>query len=208
MKHILLVAGLASAMSMLNACGGGGSGTDAQPTLPPVAQPFAKYEGSWKTACQFHHRETYTLATSSNATQLSILDQSDYYANDDCTGAVVATGTYSQAIAKLLYASTLANATVKLQSGENISDTVDRGTSNGSASDALLSFTGSGVTSTVVNGKTVWHIAYNGGSTDVHIESVSGASPAGLLLRNGQLYFLSAQANSSTAFDASAPLVH
>lgn len=204
MKHILAYAALASSMAMLSACGGGSS--SAEPTLPPVAQPFAKYEGAWKTACQFHHRETYTLVSSNNATQLSIVDQSDYYANDDCTGAVVATGVFSQPIAKLLYASTLANATVKLQTGENITDTVDRGT--GTGADAQVSFSGSGVTSSIVNGKTVWHIAYNGGSTDVHVDTVQGASPGGLLLRNGQLYFLIAQANTNTAFDASAPLTH
>jgi hypothetical protein len=205
MKHILVYAGLASAMSILTACGGGGSGT-SESTLPPVALPLAKYEGVWKTACRFHQRETYMLTSASNATQLSIADQSDYYANEDCTGAVVATGVYSQAIAKLLYASTLANATVKLPSGENITDTVDRGT--GAGSDATISFSGSGVTSSVVDGKTVWHIIYNGGATDVHVASVSGASPAGLLIRGGQLYFLTAQANSGTAFDASAPLTH
>ncbi len=203
MKHIWAYAGLASAMAMLSACGGGG-GSASESTLPPVAQPFAKYEGAWKTACQFHHRETYTLTSSSNATVLSIADQSDYYANDDCTGAVVATGVYSQPIAKLLYSSTLANATIKLQSGDSVTDTVDRGT--GTGLDAVLSFSGSGVTPAVVDGQTVWHISYNGGSTDVHTGSVSGASPAGLLIRGGQLYFLTAQANSSSAFDASAPL--
>lgn len=203
MKHILAYAALASAMAVLSACGGGGGDT-SQSTLPPVAQPFAKYEGNWKTACKFHQRETYTLTTSANATQVSILDQSDYYANEDCTGAVVATGVYSQAIAKLLYSSTLANASVKLQSGETVSDTVDRGT--GTGSDATLSFTGSGVTSSVVDGKTVWHIVYNGGSTDVHIASVSNATPGGLLIRGGLLYFLTPQASNSNGFDASAPL--
>ena len=187
----------------LSACGGGGGDT-SQATLPPVAQPFAKYEGSWKSACKFHQRETYTLTTSANATQLSVLDQSDYYANEDCTGAVVATGVYSQAIAKLLYSSTLANATIKLQSGENVTDTVDRGT--GTGSDATLSFTGSGVTSSVVDGKTVWHIVYNGGATDVHIASVSNATPGGLLIRGGLLYFLTPQPSNSNGFDASAPL--
>lgn len=207
MKHILVYAAMASALAMLtSACGGGGGSDTSQPTLPPVAQPLAKYAGAWKTACKFHQRETYTLTTSANATQLSIVDQSDYYDNDDCTGAVVATGVYSQPVANLLYASTVANATVKLQTGETVSDTVDRGT--GTATSATLSFSGSGVTSAVVNGKTVWHIVYNGGSTDVHVESVSGASPGGLLIRGGQLYFLTAQANSSTAFDASAPLTH
>lgn len=207
MKHLLLYAALASAAITLTACGGGGGQDTSQPTLPPVAQPLAKYEGSWKTACKFHQRETYTLVASSNATQLSILDQSDYYANDDCSGAVVATGVYSQPIAKLLYSSTVANATIKLQSGETVSDTVDRGTGTGSDA-ALLSFSGSGVTSSVVNGKTVWHIVFNGGSTDVHIESVSGATPGGLLIRGGLLYFLTPQAGSNTAFDASAPLTH
>ncbi len=205
MKHILVYAALASTMAMLTACGGG-SGSGAESTVPAVAQPFAKYQGAWQAACQFHHRETYTLTSSNNATLLSIVDQSNYYDNDDCTGAVVATGVFSQPIATLLYASTLSNATIKLQSGDNISDTVDRGT--GSGSDAQVSFSGSGVTSSVVNGKTVWHIVYTGGSTDVLVDSVSGASPGGLLLRNGQLYFLIAQANSNTAFDASAPLTH
>ena len=96
------------------------------------------------------------------------------------------------------------SATVHLQSGQSLTGAVDRGTAT--ASDATVSFTGSGVSSSVVNGKTVWHIAYNGGGTDIQIINVLGANPGGLFLSSGQLYIVTAEGGSTNTFDASAPL--
>lgn len=202
MTQILLRAALASALATLAACGGGGSGSAPQAT--PVTAPFSKYEGNWTTACQFHHHETYTLTSSAGATVLTFSDKSEYFANDDCTGAVVATGVYSQPIATLTYFNTEPNASVKLQTGQTVSNAVDKGTGVGNT--AAVSFSGSGVTTETVGGKAAWHIVYNGGSTDVVVQNVQGAAPAGVMLRDGQLYILTAQANTTTGFDASAPL--
>lgn len=194
---------LASALTACGGGGGGGGGTAGTPTAP-VSAPFAKYEGEWKGPCQSHLRETVTLVASNNATVLAISDKSDYFANADCSGGIVATGVYSQPIAKLSYAATEANASVKLQTGETVTGAVDRGTAT--ATDATISFTGSGASSTVSGGKTTWHIAYNGGGLDIVIDTISGASPGGLLLRNGQLYILSPDGNSTTSFQASGAL--
>lgn len=200
MKHTVACVALAS---LLSACGGGGGGPTGQNTQP-VSAPFAKYEGDWKDVCQFHHRETVTMTASTSGTSVSMSDRIEYFANEDCSGALVATGVYSQPIAKLQYITTETSATVKLQNGETVTGSVDRGV--GVGSDATVSFTGSGVTSSIVNGKTVWHIAYAGGSTDISINSVSGATPGGLFLRNGQLYILTSSAGSTTSYDASGAL--
>lgn len=203
MTHNLVRAALASALLLsVAACGGGGS--DGAPQATPVANPFTKYVGSWVTACQFHHHEVFTLSTNANATVLSFADKSEYFANEDCTGAVVATGVYSAANATLSYQTTEPNASITLQSGEKVSNAVDKGAGAGGA--ATVTFSGSGVTSTTVSGLPAWHIAYNGGSTNVVVQNVQGATPAGVMLRNGQLYILFAQANTGTGFDASAPL--
>jgi len=201
MTHNLVRAGLASALALsVTACGGGGGGTPQSTT--PVASPFTKYEGNWVSACQFHHHEVYTMTASSNATVLTFTDKSEYFANDDCTGAVVATGVYSGPIASLSYLTTEPNASVKLQTGENVTNSVDKG--NGTAGTAAVSFSGSGVTDTTVGGKPGWHIVYNGGSTDVVVQTVQGATPGGVMLRNGLLYVLTAQPN--TGYDAATPL--
>jgi len=204
MKRIVISAGLAAALATLAACGGGGNNNDSAQQSTPVANPFAKYEGNWTTTCQFHHHEVYTLTSSSNGTVLTFNDKSEYFLNDDCSGAIVATGVYSQPIVTLNYLTTEPNASIKLQSGDTVSGSVDKGTSVGST--ATVSFTGSGVTVETLGGKPAWHILYNGGSADVLASSVQSAAPAGLLLRTGQLYILTAQANTGTGFDASAPL--
>lgn len=64
-----------------------------------------------------------------------------------------------------------------------------------------INFTGSGVTSSIVNGETVWRIAYNGGSTDLTIDDSSGTAQGGLLLLNGELLELSPVNNSATSFN-------
>jgi hypothetical protein len=201
MKHVLACV---AAASVLSACGGGGSGASG-PVTPPATAPFAKYVGDWKDACQFHHRETVTVAiTAASATTVTLSDRIEYFDNADCSGALVATGVYSAPIATLQYVATENNAIVHLQSGLSLTGAVDRGTA--AASDATVSFSGSGVSSSVLNGKTVWHIAYSGGGTDIQINNVLGANPGGLFLNADQLYVVTASAGSNNSFDASAAL--
>lgn len=201
-----LVLACVAAASALSACGGGGTAVGGS-VNPPAMAPFAKYVGEWKDVCQFHHRETITVATlTASATTATLSDRIDYYDNADCSGALVATGVYSKPIATLQYVTTENNATVHLQSGQSLTGVVDRGTAT--ASDATVSFSGTGVSSSVVNGKTVWHIAYSGGGTDIQINNVLGATPGGLFLSSGQLYIVTTEASSTSTFDASAPLTH
>ena len=205
MTHNLVRAGLASALALsalatLSACGGGGGGTPQSTT--PVAAPFTKYEVKCFFFFDLYNNEFYTLTSSVNATVLTFTDKSEYFANEDCTGAVVATGVYSGPIATLSYLTTEPNASVKLQTGETVINPVDRGT--GTASTATISFSGSGVSNTNIGGKPASHIIYNGGSTDVVLLPVQGATPGGVMLRNGQLYVLTAQPN--TGYDAATPL--
>ena len=97
MKHVLACV---AAASVLSACGGGSSAGSV--VNPPTTAPFAKYVGDWKDVCQFHHRETITVATlTASATTATLSDRIDYFENEDCSGALVATGVFSKPIATL-----------------------------------------------------------------------------------------------------------
>jgi hypothetical protein len=129
----------------------------------------------------------------------------EYFANEYCTGAIVATGTYTQPQIVYQYIKTEENAPVKMINREIITAAVDVG--NVIASDQEINFIGSGVTSSVKSGKTVWHIIYNGGSTDLTVDSKSGTTQGGLLLLNGDLLELMPINSSATSFNVNSRYV-
>ncbi len=198
MKNIKLIAVSSISIAILAACGGGGSDTTTASTAADVG-PLTKYEGVWGQGCDDHSRDTYTFAASNNGTSLAITNKMEYFANENCTGAIVATGTYAQPEVMLQYIKTEANAPVKMLTGEIITASVDVGTAVGSGE--AIKFTGSGVTSSVVNGETVWHIVYNNGSTDLTVNDSPGTAQGALLLLNGELLELSPANNSATSFN-------
>lgn len=201
MKGIKLIFVGSIAAAVLTACGGGGGGgggSDAAPTTAVVG-PLTKYEGTWGQGCDSHERDTFTFTASNGGTSLAITEKMEYFANADCTGAIVATGTYAQPEVTAQYTKTEANAPVKMLTGEIVTASVDVVTAVKSG--AKVNFTGSGVTSSVVNGETVWHIVFNNNSTDLTVDDVADTAQGALLLLNGELLELSPVNNSATSFN-------
>ena len=196
--------------AMLSACGGGGgsagSGNTPLPDPTPVGGPLKKYEGAWLDACDSHSRDSTSITATNGGNTLLMTVKTEFYANAGCTGAVVATGTYPGPAITLTYASTVQNASVKLSSGELVTAAVDVG--DAAASGQNIIFTGSGVTSRTVNGRTVWHIEFGQGSTDVQFELATGSSKGGLLLRNGELWTVTPSGTGGTAFNVENRLTH
>ncbi|GAB2882036.1 hypothetical protein GCM10027277_58730 [Pseudoduganella ginsengisoli] len=192
-------------LTTLSACGGGSGGGD-QGIPTQVAGALQKYEGVWIRPCAAHNRDTMTLAASNGGATLAFTIKTEYFANVDCTGAVVATGTYKQPSIVMQYTSTVKDANVKLRNGEVVTQGVDQGTT--AASSEAMTFTGSGVTSSVVGGKTVWHITFSQGSTDVYPSLNTGVGKTALALRNGELLVLEATGTAGNTFDESSRLTH
>ncbi|MRV75131.1 hypothetical protein GJ700_25785 [Duganella sp. FT92W] len=194
-------------LTALAACGGGsGGGASGQGLPTQVAGALQKYEGVWIRPCAAHNRDTMTLAASNGGATLSFTIKTEYFANVDCTGAVVATGTYAQAATVLQYTGTVKDASVRMPNGETVTASVDQG--NATATTTPITFTGSGVTSSTVNGKTVWHIQFGQGSTDVQTNLGTGVTSASLALRNGELLVLSVSGNSGNTFNVESRLTH
>jgi hypothetical protein len=119
------------------------------------------YAGTWQQTCDNHYsdRATFTLnADGSLSTEII----ETYYANADCTGAVVGTGTFSQPSITIRYVDSAGQVTIKMADGTSISSPVDRISASSVAQS--VTFTGTGVTATTVNGKPGWNIVYTGGS--------------------------------------------
>lgn len=213
-KHLVLVL---SSLTLL-ACGGGGGGgggdgagvTEGAAGLAPsaatVATPslaslvLAKYEGVWQQPCVNHMRRTTTLvATSVNV--FTVTPQENLFANADCTGALVATGSFGKAQETVQYRATLPDASVKLPDGTMIQASVDPATST--LSIAPFTFSGSGVRSTVYieGGKTLTTIAYASGDVVLARDAVNGGTTeGGLVLRNGELLALVPVAGATASF--------
>jgi hypothetical protein len=197
----VLLTALASA---LTACGGGGNSGQGLPAQ--VSGALQKYEGVWIRPCTAHSRDTMTLAATNNGATLSFTIKTEYFANPDCSGAVVATGAYAQPATVLQYTGTVKDANVTMPNGETVTANVDQG--DATATTSPITFTGSGVTSSVVNGKTVWHIQFSQGATDVQTNLGTGVTKASLALRNSQLLVLSVSGNSTNTFDVNSILTH
>ncbi|CAN7672927.1 hypothetical protein LJR289_005266 [Pseudoduganella sp. LjRoot289] len=195
---------------LLSACGGGGgssgSGNTPLPDPTPPGGPLKKYEGVWLDACDSHSRDSTTIAAANGGNTLLMSVKTEFYANAGCTGAVVATGTYPGPAVTFNYSSAVQNASIKLPSGETVTAAVDVG--DASASGQAIAFTGSGVSSRIVNGRTVWHIEFSQGSTDVQFDLATGTSKGGLLLRNGELWTVTPSGTGGTAFNVENRLTH
>ncbi|MDD2880778.1 MAG: hypothetical protein PHQ58_10090 [Rhodoferax sp.] len=123
------------------------------------------------------------------------------FANADCTGALVAIGSFGKAQETVQYGATLPNVSVILQDGSTILANVDPATSTLSV--APFVFTGSGVVRTlyIEGGKTLTTLAYAGGNVDVARDSVNGGTTqGGLMLRAGELLALVPVAGATTSY--------
>lgn len=202
--------------SILVACGGGGSDGPASstpgtstpgtstpasstpasstpgtspPAVSPASPELAKYEGAWRENCVDHLRFTKTFIATGSAT-FSVATKEEYFDNADCTGAVVATGSYGVPDENVDY-ETASAASVTLPTGENITADVNRASSVYAAG-ATYSITGSGVKSTELVDTTVFaRVEYAGGYVIVDRPALNGGKDFGaLLLRDTELLAL------------------
>ncbi|MCH8621015.1 hypothetical protein [Undibacterium sp. TS12] len=200
MKQIKL-AGFSAIMAMLLAACGGGSGGSTPATVAPAdtgTGPLSKYAGVWNQGCQGRIMETTTITSGSGGSALSVSRKIEYYENLNCAGAVVAMGTYNAPILSAQHVRTEANASVKMLTGETVASSVD--VVNASANGAVISFVGNAVSSSVVNGKSVWKITLKDTVFTWTEEVASGSSQGAFMLRNGELFTIQAVGNSATTF--------
>lgn len=188
--------------ALLSACGGGGgsagSGTATFPAPAPSGGPLKQYEGTWTAPCGTHTRETTTMAATNGGNSLQFNLKTDFYANLNCTGAVIATATYSGPVVTLDFTNTVQNASIRLTNGETVTGTVDVGSAVANGQTVTLS--GTGVTSRIVDGKTVWRFEFSEGSADAQFEPLSGTGTGALTLRNGELWTLVPAGTGGTTF--------
>ena len=82
-------------VAVLSGCGGGGGGGGTTAASPPAAttSPLDAYAGTWASACADHAVGTLVIARSADT--ITVGNKTDYYANADCSGAIVGTVTQS-----------------------------------------------------------------------------------------------------------------
>jgi hypothetical protein len=92
MKKLAFVATLTTLL--LSACGGGSSTTEAAP--PPVPSKLAAYVGNWVGVCRGRSLEYFAITdTAGVKDSITYAVTTDYFAQDACAGAVIATGKYN-----------------------------------------------------------------------------------------------------------------
>lgn len=202
----------------LVACGGGGGGSadgasvpaavsSVVFTLPEIPLPgnslastdFLKYEGVWRQDCDDHVlRTTAMVATGANVFNVTPVDKFFAYAN--CTGDVIATGSYGGPQETVTYGASL-NARVTLKDLTVIDASVNPATSRLAV--APYTFTGSGVQllPNQVAGTTSAYVAYADGRKLVVRDALDGRSTVGgLLSLTDELLTLVPVAGSMTSF--------
>ena len=198
---------------MLMACGGspgdssespavGGTATPNAPAAVSAINPgLAKYAGIWHKDCVDHMRLTMT-ATATGANSFSVSRNQEYFANADCTGAIVANGNYGVPDETVQYTAPLQNVSVQLLTGATIVTNVDPGSSV--LANARFNFSGPGVLASIfesIVGKTVANIQYAEKVKQEEGFALRGQSTSGaLLLLDGELLSLVAIDNSTSSF--------
>ncbi len=87
--------GATAIATLLAGCGGGGA--QAAPAVP-VARPLAAYLGEWRGDCYNQFRMTMSFNASGDKT-LAYGSKAEFYDTQDCSGAVIATQTFSPDVA-------------------------------------------------------------------------------------------------------------
>jgi hypothetical protein len=195
------------ALAILSACGGGssdapavaatGSNATATTTVVPVVTPstpegpLSKYVGTWVHKCEYDSNETLVLTATNNGITLSGNDKEEYFDNIGCTGAVIATST-TAAPQPLQYISTETNRSATLID-RNVADNLKlQATFTGnfdiiSTVNGTPQYTGSGVSTKLVNGKTEVTITRSHGSSTRTIDPTSTERKIAVTIRNGEL---------------------
>lgn len=189
MKNLLLVSAVAM---MACACGGGG-GNEGDPKAPGFSasvNKLAAYVGTWAATCNDHAVDNATITSTGNNT-VTIATRTDYYAQANCTGAIIATETEGADITAT-YVDTVDAPVVFATGTPATTGKVDRITA--SMPIHSRSITGTAVTRVVQNGKPQWCIDFgNGRSTCILDEGAYSARSGvagGLLLQGNAFYEL------------------
>lgn len=193
MKHVCLAA---LAALVLAACGGGGGGSGDTNTPPPVGNvptpQLGAYIGTWVSACYERELNTVTITRASGSTDAIVIAyKSDYYANLNCTGNVVATWSQSADVTAV-HAGSVDSSIVFTSGASPTPARVDK--INATLPAHTQSVVGNNVTHTVQFGQPQWCIAYSDGSSTCIQDR--GAQPAqtvagGLYLRGNEMFELS-----------------
>ncbi len=193
MRHMWLAAVAAIVMTGCGGSGGSSGGTTAPPpvaTVPPSA--LAAYVGTWVSACDERELNTVTITRAAGSADAIVVSyKSDYYANLNCTGAIVATWTQSADVSAV-YAGSVDSSIVFTPGTSATAARVDKVTATLPAH--TESVVGSNVTHTVRNGQAMWCIDFGGGNSSCIYDQ--GAQPSqtvagGLYLRGNELFELS-----------------
>jgi len=146
-----------------------------------------------------HMTRTVTLVAT-GARVFTVTPQEQLFAHADCTGDVVATGSFGTRQETVQYLEILPNVSITLPNGNVIIETIDLGTSVQSI--ATFVYTGSGVTTTIDGGlTTLTRVDYADGYANIfRAKTNAQTSSGGLLMFNGELLVLLRVPGSTTSF--------
>jgi hypothetical protein len=138
---------------LLAACGGGGSAPADTP-----ASKLAPYMGKWVHPCYGYQLASLTMSEAAGVEGgVTIVNKSEYFQRIGCSGAVVATETYSTNTTAT-YTSSSDTSLSFAPGAAGVSTRIDHFTLSSPAYRSTL--TGSGVTHPVTNGQAEWCIAF------------------------------------------------
>jgi hypothetical protein len=189
MKHLFIAGVIAAGLS---ACGGGGGDVSSPPVASTPATPLSAYIGNWVSSCNVHQIDSRTITRlPGTAASISIAQKVDYYANHNCTGAVVGTWTQSADVTAV-YADTVASSIVFNEGSAATPARVDKVIAT--LPQHTWSVTGTGVAYTVGGGVAQWCIQYMDGDSSCVVDSGAApaavVNPAALYLQGDVLYEL------------------
>lgn len=130
---------------------GGGSttqlpsgGVSFTPPIPANSTVLSKYAGVWQQACVDHIRLKTTLTVNETSDNFTVTPEETHYSKKDCTGDVVATGSYGGPSETVKYSANL-DASIILKDGSTLPTLQAVNPATSSIATATLTLTGSGV---------------------------------------------------------------
>jgi hypothetical protein len=183
---------ITTALALLQAaCGGGGGhpgSTDGTPGLGSATANLDAYVGTWTSACASSATDTAVIArAASPANTLTIAVTTQYYANTECTGNVIATQTWSEG-ATATWTGTVTSSIVPGPGLAALAATVDKVTAQ--LPQRTVTVTGSFVSHETIDGQANWCVDYASRSVCVpdRVYVAEAAPFDGLALQGTDLY--------------------
>jgi hypothetical protein len=178
---------------LLAACGGGGGhpgSTNGAPGMGSATANLDAYVGTWASSCASSAIDTAVIARpASPANTLTIALTTQYYANTECTGNVIATQTWSDN-ATATWTGTVTSSIVPGPGLAPLPATVDKVTAQ--LPQRTVTLTGSFVSHKTIDGQSNWCIDYASSSVCVpdRIYTAQAAPFDGLAIQGTDLYEL------------------